>query len=79
MPGGDDPDNRRDFPSEKFAAPGELYTHIAKLARLRQEKECLRRGELINLVATDTTYSYMRKSKGCEVTVTFANGTVEIR
>lgn len=79
LPGGNDPDNRRDFPAEKFTAPGDLYAHIARLARLRQEKECLRRGELINLVATDKTYSYMRKSKGCEVTVTFANGTVEIK
>jgi glycosidase len=79
MPGGNDPDNRRDFPPERFAAPGDLYDHIARLARLRQEKECLRRGELINLAASDTTYSYMRRSKDCEVTVTFANGTVEIR
>ncbi len=74
LPGGNDPDNRRDFPPERFDQPGELYQHIAALAKLRQEKECLRRGQLIHLAATDTVYAFKRKSANCEVTVIFNTG-----
>jgi glycosidase len=74
MPGGNDPDNRRDFPVDRFDSPGDLYEHIAKLARLRREKPCLGRGELVNLAATESVYAYKRKGSGCEVTVVFNLG-----
>lgn len=74
MPGGNDPDNRRDFPAERFDNPGGIYDHIARLAQLRREKPCLRRGAMVNLAATDTVYAFKRVSAGCEVTVVFNLG-----
>ena len=70
MTGGGDPDNRRDFPAQKFDQPGELYSHIARLAKMRLENDCLRRGELSNVKATETEYIYVRRSQTCEATIT---------
>jgi glycosidase len=77
MPGGNDPDNRRDFPPEKFDAPGEVHEHLAKLARMRAENECLRRGELATVAATETIYAYRRSSGNCEATVVLNTGSSE--
>lgn len=74
MPGGNDPDNRRDYPAERFARPGDLYAHIAALAELRASNDCLRRGELIHLLATDKVYVYERKSPSCAAFIVLNGG-----
>jgi len=84
MPGGDDPDNRRDFPGG-FPADGidafhtrntkqkEVFEHQKLLGRLRAELEPLRRGNLINLVATEHQYVYARTTANASVIVAFNN------
>lgn len=81
MSGGNDPENRRDFPAERFAQPGELYEHIARIAKLRSENDCLRRGDLVTLQATDTKYSYARRSPSCEAVIELDSGakTAQVR
>lgn len=74
LAGGNDPDNRRDFPAERFDAPGELYAHVAKIARLRAENDCLRRGELRNVRADERLYVYRRQSASCEATIVLNTG-----
>lgn len=71
--GGEDPDNRRDFPGgfpgdprDAFTAAGRtgeengVFDHVRRLARLRAGNEPLRRGRLVNLHATDDAYVYAR-------------------
>ncbi len=57
MPGGNDPDNRRDFPSTAFSEKGPLWNHIQKLARLRTT---FVNAPMQQLAVTDTTYAYSR-------------------
>ncbi len=70
MPGGNDPDNRRDFPVAAFEAAGRspeqqaVWGHVRKLAQLRARLEPLRRGAMINLHADDATYAYARMHAG---------------
>ena len=84
MAGGDDPDNRRDFPGG-FPADGidafhtrntkqrAVFEHQKLLGRLHGELEPLRRGNLINLVATQHQYVYARSSTSASVIVAFNN------
>lgn len=73
MRGGDDPDNRRDFPGgwledprNAFTAAGrtpeqqDVFEHVARLTRLRRESEALRRGRLVHLAVEDRVYVYGR-------------------
>jgi glycosidase len=73
MRGGDDPDNRRDFPGgwpgdplNAFEARGRtseqnsVFTHVQKLLRLRAATADLRRGKLTNLLADEQQYLYRR-------------------
>jgi glycosidase len=73
MKGGNDPDNRRDFPggwandpvnafepAGRTAEQEDMHAHVAKLARLRAELAPLRRGALFNLAATDNLYAFAR-------------------
>jgi neopullulanase len=82
MQGGGDPDNRRDFPGgwpgdarNAFEAAGrtpreqELFVHVQKLLRLRQQQPALRRGRLINLHAERTSYVYARALAGAATVV----------
>jgi neopullulanase len=75
LPGGNDPDNRRDFPgcfggdpANGFTAPGrsreqeELVAWVTKLALLRHESDALRRGKTQNLFAGEQTWAFCRKS-----------------
>jgi glycosidase len=83
MPGGNDPDNRRDFPGgwkgdarNAFAAQGRtpdeqrVFEHVRKLAQLRQEYPDLRHGALKQLGATDDVYLFTRG----EMIIMFNNG-----
>jgi glycosidase len=88
LPGGNDPDNRRDFPGgwpgdarDAFTPAGRtadeeaLFQHVRRLARLRGLLEPLRRGGLVHLLAEEQTYAFARTGAGGPVVVVFNNGT----
>ena len=73
MPGGNDPDNRRDFPggwtadprnafeaSGRTAVEQSVWSHVQALLKVRAERADLRRGMTENLVVGDQTYVYRR-------------------
>jgi glycosidase len=74
--GGDDPDNRRDFPASAFTASGrtpaqqDLFEHVRKLLRLRAATPALRQGRLVDLVVDDDVYAFARvRQDSCAVVV----------
>jgi glycosidase len=88
MPGGGDPDNRRDFPGgwpgdprNAFEASGRtpdeqaVFEHIRRLTRLRAELEPLRRGAMVNLDVNEQTYAYARVTDRASVMMVFNNGS----
>lgn len=73
MPGGDDPDNRRDFPGgfpgdprNAFTSAGrtadeqKIFTYVRDLLHLRQEHPALRRGSYVHIFSDDKTFVYLR-------------------
>ena len=73
LPGGDDPDNRRDFPGGWPGDPRNAFTpngrttneqnvfaHLQKLARIRAANPDLRNGPMVQLQVSDSTYAYSR-------------------
>ena len=73
LPGGGDPDNRRDFPggwpgdpANAFEASGrtpeqqEVFAHVRRLAHLRRELPPLRQGAMRSLLAEDQQWAYAR-------------------
>ena len=87
MRGGDDPDNRRDFPGgwkedarNAFEAGGrtpeenKLFDHIRRLAAVRKESEALRRGRMIDLICTKTAYAYARVAGNERILAVFHDG-----
>jgi glycosidase len=88
MPGGDDPDNRRDFPGgwhgdqkSAFTAQGrtpeqqEVFAYVQKLLRLRRDHEALRSGRLWHLSSDDTSYVFLRETEEEQLVIAFHNGT----
>jgi neopullulanase len=88
MRGGDDPDNRRDFPggwkdnAESAFPPdartGErktIFNYVQKLIALRKQLSPLRRGKFVDLGVTDDTWVFARTNADEEVLVVFNNGT----
>ena len=86
MPGGADPDNRRDFPGgfpgdahDAFTAAGrtpdeqEIFTHVQALLRLRQAHPALRHGRQWHLGWDDSYYAFMRESSEEKLFVIFNN------
>ncbi|HYP51308.1 MAG TPA: alpha-amylase family glycosyl hydrolase, partial [Pyrinomonadaceae bacterium] len=86
MPGGNDPDNRRDFPGgfagdarNAFTPQGrtiqenEVWNHLAKLGALRRELEPLRRGKTLDLYDADQQMAYARVTEKEAVIVVFNN------
>jgi glycosidase len=68
MEGKEDPDNRRDFPSEAFRAEGRtteeqkrMFAWTREWIRLRREHAALRSGRLIDLYTDDETYVFARQ------------------
>lgn len=74
MSGGDDPDNRRDFPGgfpgdkrDAFTSEGRtpeeqsVFTHVRDLLQLRQEHPALRGGESIHIFADDQVFAFVRQ------------------
>ena len=88
MPGGGDPDNRRDFPGgfpgdpkNAFTTAGrsaeqqEAFAHMQKLLRLRKEHKALQDGDEADLAATQTSFAFMRSSGSDRVLVVLNSGT----
>lgn len=86
MPGGGDPDNRRDFPGgwredprNAFTEGGrpreqqELFAYVRELLRLRREHAALRSGHLWHLFSDETSYVFLRESEEERVMVIFQN------
>lgn len=74
MPGGDDPDNRRDFPGgfpgdphDAFTAAGrtpeqqDVFGHVQSLLALRKNHPALRTGKQLHIAWDDTYYAFVRE------------------
>jgi len=90
MPGGGDPDNRRDFPGgfpgdsrNAFTAAGrtssenDVWNHLAKLGALRKELEPLRRGRTLDLYDGEQQMAFARLTEKEAVIVVFNNDVRE--
>ncbi|MGH9842657.1 MAG: alpha-amylase family glycosyl hydrolase [Blastocatellia bacterium] len=88
MRGGNDPDNRRDFPggwpgdprnafdpAGRTAEEQDVFEHIRKALRLRSELEPLRRGRMVHLAINDQSYAFARFTDRKTVIVAFNNHT----
>ncbi|MBV8552342.1 MAG: cyclomaltodextrinase N-terminal domain-containing protein [Acidobacteriaceae bacterium] len=88
MRGGDDPDNRRDFPGgfphdprNAFEASGRtseenaIWNYVEKLTSLRAKLEPLRRGNLVDLAVTKNTWVYARESTAGTAIIVINNST----
>lgn len=88
MPGGSDPDNRRDFPGgfpgdarNAFTATGrtpqenDVWNHLAKLGALRRELSPLRNGRSLDLLDEEQQMAYARVNDKAAVIVVFNNDT----
>jgi glycosidase len=86
LPGGGDPDNRRDFPGgwaedphNAFTAAGRtpeqqaIWDRVRLLSRLRAELEPLRRGPMVNLCVAHQSYGYARTGPSGPVVVLINN------
>ncbi len=86
--GGNDPDNRRDFPGgfpgdarNAFTDEGrtgderEVFNHLRLVANLRKELTPLRRGGLVTLGFTDDQYAFARTTLSDWVVVVFNNAS----
>jgi len=86
MPGGGDPDNRRDFPggwigdsNDAFSQAGrtrdqqEIFSYVQELLRLRREHAALRSGQLWHLTSDESSYVFVRESEEERVVVAFNN------
>ncbi|MBV8859674.1 MAG: cyclomaltodextrinase N-terminal domain-containing protein [Acidobacteria bacterium] len=87
LEGGDDPDNRRDFPggfpgdardaftrSGRNAAEQRMYEWTRDLLRLRREHTALRRGALLDLYFDEDAYAYARRDSQETVVVILNRG-----
>lgn len=85
--GGGDPENRRDFPGgwpedshNAFTPAGRtadeegVHAYVRKLLTLRRELEALRRGEMVELHASATTYAFARVAGKSSVVVAINTG-----
>ncbi len=92
MPGGDDPDNRRDFPGgfpgdprDAFRREGrtaqeqEIFAHVQALLRLRREHVALRAGRQFHLYADETAYVFLRQSADERLLIAFSRADLPRR
>ncbi|HEX8638084.1 MAG TPA: alpha-amylase family glycosyl hydrolase, partial [Pyrinomonadaceae bacterium] len=88
MPGGGDPDNRRDFPGgfagdsrNAFTAQGrtaqenEVWNYLARLGALRKELKPLQKGETFDLLDEEQQMAYARVFTDQAVLMVFNNDT----
>jgi neopullulanase len=86
MRGGDDPDNRRDFPGgfpgdprNAFSAAGrtpeqeDMYTHVRALLALRRNHPALRTGKQWHIGWDDTYYAFLRELPEEKIFVVYNN------
>ena len=86
MPGGRDPDNRRDFPggwigdsNDAFTQSGrtrgqqEIFSYVQALLSVRREHAALRGGRLWHLASDESAYVFVRESEEDQVVVVFNN------
>ncbi len=86
MPGGGDPDNRRDFPGgfpgdkrNKFTSAGrsaeenDVWNHIAKLGELRKAYPAFRQGKTLDLLDEEQQMAYARVTANEAVIAVFNN------
>jgi glycosidase len=86
MPGGPDPDNRRDFPGgwsddskNALTADGrtpqqqKIFSYVQTLLRLRREHPVLARGRLWHLASDDSSYVFERDSEEEKLIIAFNN------
>jgi glycosidase len=93
MPGGDDPDNRRDFPGgfpgdprDAFTASGrtaeqqDVFAHVQSLLALRKNHAALRTGKQWHIGWDDTYYAFLRALPEEKLLVVYNNApkTVEL-
>jgi glycosidase len=77
MEGGEDPDNRRDFPSGAFSADGrtpkqqQMFDWTRTWIRLRREHAAMRSGRLIDLFFDDEAYVFARQLEKETIVVAF--------
>ena len=84
MPGGGDPDNRRDFPGgwredtkNAFSEGGraheqqEIFLYVQTLLHLRREHSALNAGRLWHLFSDDASYIFLREAEEERVLVVF--------
>jgi glycosidase len=87
MPGGRDPDNRRDFPGgwtedpqNAFTKIGrslqqeEIHEYVSALLAARAQHPALRRGKLWSLASDDKTFVFMRETEEERIVVAFHAG-----
>jgi neopullulanase len=87
MPGGEDPDNRHDFPGgfsgdqhNAFVQSGrtpeeqDVYAQVQALLKLRREHAALRIGEQKHIVVTDDYYLFTRETASERLVVVFYKG-----
>lgn len=86
MPGGGDPDNRRDFPggfpgdtrnaftsTARTAQENEVWNHLAKLGEIRKTLEPSRRGRSLDLLDEEQQLAFARVTDSSAVIVIFNN------
>lgn len=86
MPGGGDPDNRRDFPggwigdaNDAFTEAGrtreqqEIFSYVKELLQIRREHAALRGGRLWHLASDESSYVFLRESEEERIVVAFNN------
>ena len=77
MEGKEDPDNRRDFPSDAFKAEGrkprerEMFEWTRSWIKLRRDHAAMRSGKLIDLFVDDETYVFVRQLGEEKIVVAF--------
>jgi len=87
MSGGEDPDNRRDFPggfpgdtpnaflqSGRAVEQQQIFSHVQALLRLRREHPALRRGSLEHIYWDGTSYAFARIGEGERLLIAFNAG-----
>ena len=72
MTGGDDPDNRHDFPAGDHS-DNEIFRYVQKLLQIRAQLEPLRKGTLTSLALDSKTWVYAREYKSEKVLVALNN------
>ena len=85
MPGGDDPDNRRDFPGgfpgdphDAFTASGsaeqqDVFSYVKSLLALREEHRALRTGKQWHIGWGDDFYAFLRETADEKLLVAYNN------